>query len=190
MNKLIGSMLLIVCMGCNSEKQQVVETQADSMAMLPTTEYPITKPIHMIEFHEDPYELSLQMARVDIDVYELIVGMELFNGAFFVSPNAKRDFSGKFTVYLEDSNTLFPIAKLKESPPSVEEFDPHPFVNGTVNWVRSNTTYTQRLQRDSEANFQVQGEIRFTIEPRCTFERIPITIKYEAGELLVEVMKC
>lgn len=79
---------------------------------------------------------------------------------------------------------------LIETPPSVEEYDPHPFVNGYVNWVRENTSYQQQIKRLSDGTFVVKGFVQFTIEPRCTLEKIPFFIKYNQSDMRVEVARC
>ena len=140
--------------------------------------------------HPHPYEIKLEINQLQNEVYDFAISMLLNDGSFYVSPNAKRDFKGKFTIIMNDSSTLLPISKLKETPLSIEEFDPHPFVNGKVNWVRENTTYNQKLQRTSEKDFMVFGMIQFTIEPRCTLEKIPFSIKYSDGEMKVQIDGC
>ena len=189
MNRLFAGIFLIATMGYTTKQQQ--STDALAKNELPSLAYfAPNKAIQGPEFPMKPYEVSLQMARVESNQYELIVGMQLFNGAYFVSPNSKRDFKGKFSLRLRDSKAIEPLYKLEERPLSIEVYDPHPFVDGPVNWVRANTTYIQRLVRHTEANFEVLGEIQFTIEPRCTLEKIPIIILYKDGEMHVELFQC
>ncbi|MEM7185229.1 MAG: hypothetical protein AAF466_01115 [Bacteroidota bacterium] len=140
--------------------------------------------------HEQPYSVKFDMAQVGVDKYDFIVRMELQEGAHFVSPNAKRDFKGKFTMLFDENEQLEKVSDILEIPRSVEEVDPHPFVNGTVNWVRENTRYEQRLLRTSNDDFHVKGIIQFTIEPRCTLEKVPFIIKYENGEMRAEFFGC
>ncbi len=66
----------------------------------------------------------------------------------------------------------------------------HPFTNGTVNWVRVNTNYKQQLEVATQVDFQVFGYIQFTIEPRCSLEKIPFIIKKENGKLKFELDNC
>jgi len=129
----------------------------------------------------EPYEIDIQINEVGKNEYQLVIKMELQNGAHFVSPNAKRDFTGKFFMDLGSYEHLAFDGILLETPRSVEEIDPHPFVGGPVNWVRENTTYTQTLKLLSKDDFEVFGRIRFTIEPRCTLEEIPFAISYKNG---------
>ena len=116
--------------------------------------------------------------------------MKLYDNAFFVSPNAKREFLGKFKFVIDDNDKFNQEGALLEAPLSKEEFDPHPFVNGHVNWVKENTTYKQQLQLTTEKDFEVMGFIQFTIEPRCTLEKIPIIIKYSNAKLKAEIFQC
>jgi hypothetical protein len=140
--------------------------------------------------HPHPYELMLNMTQLEDEVYDLEVSMLLNNDAKFISPNAKRGFKGKFSITIDESEEIELFPELIETPLSAEEYDSHPFVDGFVNWVREDSKYNQKLKRTSEENFQVKGLIQFVIEPRCTFEKIPIIIKYEEGDMRVELFGC
>lgn len=119
--------------------------------------------------------------------YVLSVQMNLKKDAYFVSPNAKRDFSGKFTLVLPDSNKIATNGAITETPLSKEELDRG---EGLVNWVRKNTHYRQTLKVLSDENFEVNGYLQFTIEPRCTLEKIPFVLSYKNGKLNVKMDGC
>lgn len=138
----------------------------------------------------EDYTLTFSVNTLNTNVYELVIAMELKNNAYYVSPNAKRDFKGKFTLELKEDNKLHSISDLIETPLSIEEIDMHPFVNGTVNWVRENTNYKLQLERNWEADFHILGHVQFTIEPKCTLEIVPIILKYKDGKLKVEIFMC
>ncbi|GGK50315.1 MULTISPECIES: hypothetical protein [Flavobacteriaceae] len=59
-----------------------------------------------------------------------------------------------------------------------------------VNWVRENTTYKRPLKVKSKYDFEAFGRIRFTIEPRCTLEEIPLGIICKDGILKITSPKC
>lgn len=124
------------------------------------------------------------------DEYVLSIQMNLKNGSFFVSPTAKGNFSGKFTIVLPETDQLQLSGIILETPLSKEEFDPHPFVNGPVNWVRENTNYKQTIKVSSKKDFEVMGYLQFTIEPRCTLEKVPFILSYVNGKLSVRVDGC
>ena len=150
------------------------------------------KPITFKEFsvnHED-YTLHFSLEKVNDQKSMLVVAMDLHNDSYFVSPNSKRDFKGKFRGDFGSTESIEFYGDFIESPQSVEEFDTHPFVRGTVNWVREDTTYKQLLLLKTQDNFQVYGRIIFTIEPRCTLEQIPFSLVYEDGELVFVDAKC
>ena len=181
--------LCILTVGCISNKTQEQELIA-SLEM----PIPIFVPEGMIAYgpvlHPDPYDLKMKINKLENDLFDFEVGMNLFNGAHFISPNAVRDFSGKFTIHIDENPQLEIVSELVETPRSVEEIDLHPFTNGTVNWVREDTRYNQTLKPTVETDFDVKGFIQFTIEPRCTLEKIPIIIKYRDGDMRVEVFGC
>ncbi|HCY80824.1 MAG TPA: hypothetical protein DHV22_04055, partial [Xanthomarina gelatinilytica] len=102
--------------------------------------------------------------------------------------HAKKDFKGKFSMTIEDSSKLNMTDDIIEIPRSVEEMDTHPFVDGKVNWVRENTLYKQNLNILTKDDFEVTGFIRFTIEPRCTYEEIPFKVTQSSGVLQVTLV--
>lgn len=189
MFKFLALGLLLLSISCNSDKSQSKDLLAIANTPAIATTYETT-PFTMSLHPNHPYELKMNMSELGKDTYELELMMLLFDGAHFVSPNAVRDFSGKFTVHLDDSEAIETISDLIETPRSVEEDDPHPFVRGKVNWVREDTKYQLKLKRKADENFDIKGFIQFTIEPRCTLEKIPIIIKYEEGEMRVELFGC
>ncbi|MCT4699017.1 hypothetical protein [Tenacibaculum haliotis] len=138
----------------------------------------------------EPYKLKLASKKLQNNEYDLSISMELFNNAHFISPNAKRKFKGKFKVVFDTTDKFSLLDKLIEIPLSTEEYDEHPFVNGTVNWVRENTVYHQKIKRTNNESFQVKGYIQFTIEPKCTLEKIPFIIKYENSKMRIELFGC
>ncbi len=140
--------------------------------------------------NSEPYKLKLASKKIKNNEYDVSILMELFNDAHFISPNAKREFKGKFKVVFEDTDKFNLLGKLIETPLSVEEHDPHPFTNGTVNWVRKNTTYRQKIKLNSTKDFETKGYIQFTIEPKCTLEKIPFIIKHSNGKMRVELFMC
>ena len=135
----------------------------------------------------NPYELSLELNPGNVvNDYSLIASMKLFGGSFYVSPFATGDFSGKFTLEIEQNNHLKLGQEIIETPPSREVFDPHPFVNGKVNWVQENTTYNYQVSVTSLQDFKVTGWVRFTIEPKCTYEEIPFDVVSKDGKVWVQ----
>ena len=189
MNRIYAFLLVLMIFGCKSDGLTNQNTTAPAEVKFQESMIAMNTYENLLSNYE-PYELKFKMNKLENDVYDFVIDLRLIDGSYYVSPNAKRDFKGKFTILMNDSSALQPISKLNETPLSIEEFDPHPFVNGTVNWVRENTTYNQKLQRTSEKDFMVFGMIQFTIEPRCTLEKIPFSIKYSDGEMKVEIDRC
>ena len=142
------------------------------------------------DLNKDLYAVKISSLSESANLHNLIIDMRLKDGGHFVSPNATGDFSGKFTLKIDENVAFKPVSKLIETPKSVEEIDPHPFVNGPINWVRTNTTYKQQIKLNSAEPFEVKGFIQFTIEPACTLEKVPFIIKYENNDLKFEFFGC
>lgn len=187
MYKLIIAISLITCFSCNSKKQTAEKN------IVNTTNPPLFA-MHTNSFishnSKSPYDIFIDIKKVGKDVYNLVIKMELQDGSFYVSPNSVRDFKGKFLMNINENDRLKKVSNLIEKPLSIEIFDEHPFVQGNVNWVKKNTTYTQKLKLNSDKDFQIPGVIQFVIEPRCTLEKIPFTIIYENGEMKIDLNRC
>jgi hypothetical protein len=185
MNKLITLLIvLFISIGCTSDKKKI--TAALETEKIKETK--ISKDFTTIKDTE--YTLHFEIENTNIQKPILVISIELHNGSYFVSPHAKRDFKGKFYMDLGSYTHLDFEGDIIETPRSVEEIDEHPFVNGTINWVRENTTYKQQLNIKSEEDFEVYGRVRFTIEPRCTLEEIPFIISYKNGVITFIEPKC
>jgi len=179
MNKLITSLLLLLIISCANDKPQY--NKAGVIALNETPDL-FVGPI----MTEELYDIQFHIDKLENNEFQLSISMKLYNGSHYISPHAKRDFSGKFYMDLGSYTNLSFNDEIIEIPRSVEIIDPHPFTNGTVNWVRVNTIYKQPLQVKSLEDFEVFGRVQFTIEPRCTFEEIPFVISYKDGEMTVK----
>lgn len=140
-------------------------------------------------FITDPYDIKLSIKETENSGYQLVTEIILKNDSYFVSPHSKVAYKGRFSSDLQKNKNLEMINKIIETPRTVEEIDPHPFVNGPVNWVRENTTYRQPLKLHTDSDFEVSGLIKFTIEPRCSLEKIGYTISYKNGKMSVKILK-
>lgn len=133
------------------------------------------------------YTAIIRVDKQKNNEYMLSVQMNLKKNAYFISPNAKRDFLGKFTIILTEPEKISTYGAISEFPLSNEEFDKS---EGRVNFVRQNSNYNQTLKVLSNENFEVYGYIQFTIEPRCTMEKIPFILSYVDGKLSMKMDGC
>ncbi len=183
MNNLITLAILLSTFSLSTNQPQTDTTLEKSVD---------EKPVTFKEFsvnHED-YTLHFSLEKGKGLKHILVVAIELHNNSYFVSPNSKRDFKGKFRGDFGATENIDFYGDFVETPLSVEVFDTHPYVRGTVNWVREKTIYKQPLLLKTQEYFQVYGRIIFTIEPRCTLEQIPFSIVHENGELVFVEPKC
>ncbi|MFY7743399.1 MAG: hypothetical protein ACOVQR_12180 [Flavobacterium sp.] len=135
-------------------------------------------------------EDSLYTAIIRIDKQSdkehlLSIQMNVKNNGYFVSPTELGSFTGKFTIVLTEPQHLQTNGAIIETPLSkVDENE------GFVKLVRQNTHYKQSLKVLNKENFEVSGHIQFTIEPRCTLEKIPFILSYVDGKLSVKMDGC
>ena len=184
MKTLLTLLSLLLLISCKSEQPQ---PRKDLLAINSYQDMAV----NFSELHPDHdeklYDTYVELKMLTDDTYEFIIHMDLHNGSFYVSPNAKRDFAGKFTLEFANFDHFEPISELEERPLSKEIYDPHPFVKGLVNWVNEDTKYYLKLKRTSNEEFYTKGFIQFTIEPRCTLEKIPIMMKFVDGVMHAQI---
>lgn len=179
MRNTITFLLLLLFISCNNDTQKNITTSKIALKNHPLK-------IEKTESLEEPYTIDFLFEATKNNETYLIIEMELRNGSHYVSPYAKRDFTGKFNASLKDNDYFTLEDEIIETPRSVEEIDPHPFVRGTVNWVRVNTTYRQKININTKENFDIIGFVQFTIEPRCTMEKVKYIIKSRSGNVYFE----
>ena len=138
----------------------------------------------------NPYEISYNVEKTTDRQYNLITTMKLFGGSFYVSPHSTGDFIGKFRIEIVPNDYLILGSDFIETPRSKEVHDPHPFVDGLVNWVNEDTRYEHHLTVITQDDFDIRGKIIFTIEPKCTLEEISVIFKYRSGVLRIEKWMC
>ncbi|WP_075344256.1 hypothetical protein [Tenacibaculum agarivorans] len=194
MKSILYTFLFVFFVNCNPTPKTSTTLAQNSTAMVKSTSENTvnfnTTFLHEYPKNKDPYTLGIRIQQVGKNTYALEIDMQLQQGAFFVSPNSKRDFKGKFSVKLSENDKINATNTLQEIPLSKEEFDAHPYVNGYVNWVKQNTTYRQQIKINPKEDFKIPGVIRFVIEPRCTLEEIGFILIYENGELKVRRDLC
>ena len=186
MNKSITILLLLLSFSCANDKKQ--SNTSNDIAKLEEPKEIITNEV--LNINDELYDLQIKIETSKNNVHNLVVAIKLHNDSHFISPNAKRDFKGKFYMDFGSYDNLAFDGNIIETPRSVEEFDEHPFTNGLVNWVRVNTIYKQQLNLLSQDDFEVFGRIRFTIEPRCSLEEISFAISFKNGVMKIFSPKC
>ena len=181
MKNLITFLILLAITACTTNKQQAnMEYKNISYNVAPKIN---NAPIVPLE----PYTIVFQIEESDSKELNLVVSLRLFGGSHFVSPHSSDRFSGRFTISIDDNVHLVLDDDFKETPRSVEKYDTNPYVKGLVNWVSVSTNYKHQLHIKTQEDFEVRGMVSFTIEPRCSFEKIPFIIKYDDGEISVEL---
>ena len=188
---IIGLLFVFSCNTSDNSKLLALNTTTETNAPTEKVFYTyedmvIAKPMGCMS----PYTLDYKITKKTANTFELEIDMDLNGNAHFVSPNSKIAYKGRFTLDINVDENIELVGDLIETPLSKEEIDNHPFVRGPINWVRVDTNYKQQLKLNTDEDFFVIGFIQFTIEPRCTLERIPIKIEYKNGKMMVERFEC
>uniref|UniRef100_UPI00404A32C4 hypothetical protein n=1 Tax=Flavobacterium sp. TaxID=239 RepID=UPI00404A32C4 len=137
----------------------------------------------------EPYELKLNTHQLSNTIYDLEITILLYNDAYYASSNAKKDLKGKFTFFIESNDSFILKKNLTETPLTNKKYISSTNDKGLTSWIGVDTSYKQNIEITTQEDFQVNGYIQFTIEPRCTFENIPIIISYKKDFLKFEIIK-
>jgi hypothetical protein len=131
------------------------------------------------------YTTIIRVDKQSNDEHVLSIQMNLKKNGYFVSPTESGAFTGKFTIVLTEPQHVQTNGAIMETPLSKVDEN-----HGFVKWVRQNTHYKQSLKVLTKENFEVYGYIQFTIEPRCSLEKIPFILSYVDGKLSVRMDGC
>jgi hypothetical protein len=175
-----GLVYFFMTINADKTKSQEVTASATTQAKQSTTTYFSDD----LVYNDDLYTLLLRVDKQKNGEHLMSIQMQLKKDSYFVSPNTKGNFSGRFTIVWDNADFLNRDQALIETPVSVEEFE------RPVNLVRVNTTYKQSLRVLTNKNFDVSGYLQFTIEPRCTLEKVPFILTYVNGRLSVKTNGC
>ncbi|MEJ6736919.1 MAG: hypothetical protein QNK84_07765 [Flavobacteriales bacterium] len=133
--------------------------------------------------NKDPYNITFDIEKTEKDEYNLVVNMMLFDGAYFLAPASDIMFRGRFDISLNETESIQLDSNYFEFPFPALESDP--FGNGPIMVQRANSTYKKKIIINTAEDFEISGLVVFTIEPKCTLEKIAYTISSKSGELTV-----
>lgn len=180
---------LLILLSCKIDHSKTKPNTETVFAEIPKSEVS-TQPVYGPNLPSEPYELILDSHKLSNGIYDLEIQMLLYNNAYYASPNAKGDLSGKFSFFVNNNDFFILKNNLIETPLSNKKYHSSTNDKGLTSWVGVNTSYKQRIQITTTEDFEVRGYIRFTIEPRCTLEKIPVFIQYKKGVLKFEIDNC
>lgn len=133
---------------------------------------------------QEPFGVSFQLDRVEDNIYNLSVNIELEKGTYIISPFSKDTTYGQFEISIPENEYFSVYKEITETPNSVEEIDE--VLKTPVKFVRVNTTYQKKIRLTSKAMFEVNGMLELLLEPSCVPYDIPFTISIHSGKLKVD----
>lgn len=128
-----------------------------------------------------PYLINIEIEKTVAGVYYLVSTIDFMDSSFVASPFSKKDFKGKFLANLVERKYV----SLSEEVSSIPNLQSSIYGTEAADWIRKKTTFKQRIILDKDVDFETEGQLSFTIEPRCTFEIIPFILSYKKGILKV-----
>jgi hypothetical protein len=189
MKNLILPLCILIFLSCKIDHSNTKPNIESNLAQVPKSEIS-TQPIYGPNLPSEPYKIILDIHKLSNGIYDLEIQMLLYNNAYYASPNAKGDLKGKFTFHVDTTDSFILKNKLIETPLSNEEYHSSTNDKGLTSWISVNTLFKQKIQITTTKDFEVKGFIQFTIEPRCTLEKIPVIVKCENGVLKFEIFQC
>ena len=107
--------------------------------------------------------------------------IDLDEGSYYIAPNSPGTFKGLLKINFP-ANDFFELASTFVSVPEPIE-EENQWGEGLVEIIRETTVHSMRYKLKSIGDFQIQGTVQFVIEPKCTLEKIPVTIFSKDGQL-------
>ncbi|WP_320815076.1 hypothetical protein [Flavobacterium sp.] len=180
---------LFILLSCKIDHSKTKLNSETVLAEIPKSEVSM-QPVYGPNLPSEPYELILDVHKLSNGIYDLEIQMLLYNNAYYASPNAKGDLSGKFAFFVNNNDFFILKNNFIETPLTNKNYDSSTNDKGLTSWVGVNTSYKQKLEITTTEDFEINGFIQFTIEPRCTFEKIPVIIKCKNGVVKFEINNC
>ena len=165
---------LLVTIGCTStqvdEQKETIETNQN------LTTHKIAEPIIA---ENDPYDINFE---IDKKSKSLLIKIDLVeDGAYYIAPNSPGSFLGLLKLNLPSNDFIELDSKFKATPKPIRE--KNQFGEGLVDIIRQNTTHSLGYRLKTDQDFTLKGTVQFVIEPKCTLEKIPVTIFKKDGKL-------
>lgn len=189
MKNVILFFCLFIAISCKIDPSKNKPNTENVSAQIPESELN-SLPIYGPHLPSEPYELILDVHKLSNGIYDLEIQMLLYNNAYYASPNAKGDLSGKFAFFVKNNDSFILKNNLIETPLSNKKYDSSTNDKGLTSWIGVDTSYKQKLEITTTEDFEINGFIQFTIEPRCTLEKIPVIIKCKNGVVKFEINNC
>lgn len=133
--------------------------------------------------NNQPYALYTHIEKLSDKEFDLIIDVELKDGAYFVSPNSKGDYKGKFSINILESNFVKVHPEIMETPIPIETINDYSLK--PVSWIKENTTFRKRFTITQNFDLFVRGTVQFVIEPQCVMTAKEFIIKFENGNFSV-----
>ncbi|MCH2232130.1 MAG: hypothetical protein MK105_17465 [Crocinitomicaceae bacterium] len=127
---------------------------------------------------KDPYTINFD---ANNQTKELTIKIDLDEGSYYIAPNSPGTFKGLLKINFP-ANDFFELASTFVSAPEPIE-EENQWGEGLVEIIRETTVHSMRYKLKSTGDFQIQGTVQFVIEPKCTLEKIPVTIFSKDGQL-------
>ena len=180
MTKYITLFIAFLALNVNSEMPNDYSTSFIPIDIADNESLIVTDPL---------YNLKIEVEKTD-DNFNLVFSVDLKKASYYVSPNTKEDYKGKFYMDFGSYKDVSFNGKLHEKKLEKSPNRPFPKDKDSENNVFGNAIFTQKLTLKNTADFFVYGRIKFVIEPRCTMEIIPFMITFKDGEMIVTEAKC
>ncbi len=127
---------------------------------------------------KDPYDINFD---VDQESRQLLIQIDLDSGSYYLSPNTPGTFKGLLKVNFSENKFITINEKIHVNPVPVRE--ENEWGEGLVDIIRQSTVHSLGYHLKTNEDFNIQGSVQFVIEPKCTLEKIPVTIYRKDGKL-------
>lgn len=164
---------ILISIGCSTNQSKESEKAIEIKPELTT--YQIAD---AFDKDQDPYDINFD---ANNETNELTVKIELDEGSYYIAPTSPGTFKGLLKIDFP-ANEYFELASGFVSVPKPIE-EPNQWGEGPVEIIRETTIHSLGYKLKSEGDFNIKGTVQFVIEPKCTLEKIPVTIYRKDGKI-------
>lgn len=136
-----------------------------------------------------PYLVNIEIEKDMAGDFYLVSTIDFVDSAYVASPFSSKNFTGKFKADFKENKHASLHETLTATPKPMPKFSKYG-TNEVDDWIREKTTFRQRIVLSKDVDFEIEGRLSFTIEPRCSFELVPFIIAYKNGRMTVKPGGC
>lgn len=131
-----------------------------------------------------PFDTELEIESSADKGTKLVIDLTVEEGSFILSHFEEESFMGRFKLDLPENEHILITETLVENAIPEEEY--YVWAEREVKKIKGNAIYHQKLDIQTQKDFEVPGTVSFVVEPNCNRFEVAFLIKQRSGVIMVE----